>query len=407
VLGSLSLLELLLAVIDSALFLGAKQSLDIPTLAQSAATRAGEESLVAAWLPRVTRLMLATNAAAAPSSSLSSSSSSSSSSFGVLPTPSQSVQSIYATAASLLERWCRRWPARLTVALRGAQGGAAPSGSSSVASGAAPSGCSCSVLELLLLWCCRLGDGSTGPPSHSQQLASSAAPFASADSPAARLQRPDWQLRALCLLSAQRAVWAAQLERSQSLATAVVAPFCGAHGREWPMGEAGTGADAEADAALLDRALLLLSMPPSHFRGLCAAVEGAVRQLRAGAAAHVAPTRLLHVALGTLHAALVQRRSWRHAEAQLAALDAEAQRRPNFSSAARPAGGGSGAGPAPSVAPGPGLGLLLRRVRDACALLSRARSGPDGRTLPHHLQPQPLWPATIALAEGLGAWFAC
>jgi len=49
--------------------------------------------------------------------------------------------------------------------------------------------------------------------------------------------------------------------------------------------------------------------------------------------------------------------------------------------------------------------MLLQRVQDACTLLTRIAQADKQLTTAQHAQAR--WPATVAMANGLHAWFSC
>jgi hypothetical protein len=466
----LALIELVVSVLAVADACGSSRDFSLQTLAQRAATEAGEDRYIADWMPRVARMLLVLNAAAAPQLLASSSTSVTAAAAGVHATPTATIGTVYASMAGLLSRWCVRWPHRLSseAALQSAVT-VVPADAGPILSGRSAS-CSCSVLELLLLWSIRLGEGST-VTLHSGHAASLATPSATAGlvsgnnsnafASAASMQRYEWAQRSMLLLRALHACWQSHLSSSSTSSSKppqVLPPTCPVHARE----KVGRALDVGLDfVSASPHVLSLFALPFVPLRLLCNMLDAAVTQMHSSArvlnehqdkhrplsqadevrhlsATHTATLHALHAALSLLRDVLgIKRRHWHDLSAQCAAIDAATQA---AIAAAVPQAVSSSSGRAATAAHvselewaaetsaalhASSLGLLLHRVSSALDRLlqgaatapassSDATAGAEKSSLPATATTtmttpqhvQARWPASLKLAQQIATWFA-
>lgn len=408
-----AVLELLMGTIQLSLANGIEKP-SHSTAAQLRSNRAAEDKLLKSWLPRLTHVLLALNGAATNRS------------WKALASPSPPVQAVYASIADLLVRWCQWWPAQIASrVLQPATSVVVTSASYSTAqSGSLGAHCSCNVLELLFLWANRLGSGATSGLSNAAAAATGT------------LQRSDWMLLSLQLLSAHHRCGVEQKNVPNSATPSV----CPVHARECGL------VAPLPDSALLPTVFALFTLPFAQFRVLCQTFQQSVEGMLANAqqrmqlhaqttnpsdvapsvemrsciAAHAATVQYLQASLRLLLVVLQpRRRSWRDLHSQLAAVDAdvvatmnarEAQTPPpplharNNRAVSNGAPGGNGGDASATASEVPSMLMLMQSVREACEQIAAFDALERTATAQ---QPQPsAWTSTVAMAVELGSWFA-
>jgi hypothetical protein len=322
------------------------------------------------------------------------------------------------------------------------------------------------VLELLLLWSIRLGEGST-VTLHSGHAASLAAPSATAGlvsgnnsngTSSASMQRHGWAQRSVLLLRALYACWQSHLSSpsaASSKSPQVLPPSCPVHARE----KVGRALDVGLDfVSASPHVLSLFALPFVPLRLLCNMLDAAVTQMHSSAralsehkdkqrspsqteevrhlsATHTATLHALHATLSLLRNVLgIKRCHWHDLSAQCAAIDAATQAA--IAAAVPQAVSASGRAPAAAhvselewaaetsaALHASSLGLLLHRVSSALDRLlqgtatapassSDAAPGAEksslpataAATTPQHVQAR--WTASLKLAQQIATWFS-
>jgi hypothetical protein len=291
--ASITVLESIIDILRIAVSLGTPRlSVESPTTASFNALNAGLQSMYAAWLPRFAHLLHRIHANAATKHPIQP------------PNATAMEASLHRCMAVIVARWANHAVKPLPMPIQPVSSIAVPGLVKSTAVEAS-SPCSCSIVQLFLLYCLRR---TVETPSHGKPPAK-VGRFSIVD------PLPSWEVSLVALLDSAHRCYSAHSHLASALP-------CSVHGRDW--------GERELEATMFEHTATLFVVPFGQFRLLLSTIHDGASQLQRctqsqvgsiccgdlSGQPHLCTLEQLAIALRTLEKCVqVRQRTWRALQA--------------------------------------------------------------------------------------------